>query len=96
MKLALFYGHSIYRCGRDRARRGLFMREGETTMADAPGSPEPGTDDVATIMARAGRLQAAYAAARRAWAEQVGRPYQEDPDRRPPPGELDAASDEDE
>jgi hypothetical protein len=82
--------------GATARRQGLFMREGETTMTDSPGSSEPGSDDVATILARAGRLQAAYAAARRAWAEQVGRPYQEDPDRRPPPGDLDAASDEDE
>jgi hypothetical protein len=74
----------------------MFMREGETAAADAPGSPEPGTDDVAAILARAGRLQAVYAATRRDWAEQVGRPYQADPDRRPPPGELDAAPDEDE
>jgi hypothetical protein len=38
--------------------------------------------------------QAAYAARRRRWAEEVGRPYDPDPDVRPPPGELDAEPDE--
>jgi len=44
--------------------------------------------------AEAARRQAAYAASRRAWAETVGRPYEDEPDLRPPPGELDAAPDE--
>jgi hypothetical protein len=44
--------------------------------------------------AEAESRQAAYAAKRRAWAEQVGRPYNEEPDLRPPPGELDADADE--
>jgi hypothetical protein len=44
--------------------------------------------------AEAERRQAAYAASRRAWAEAVGRPYQDDPDLRPPPGELDGEADE--
>jgi hypothetical protein len=60
------------------------------------GEHEAGAADVDAVVARAARLQSAYAVRRRAWAEQVGRPYQEDPDRRPPPGELDAAPDEDE
>ena len=38
--------------------------------------------------------QATYAARRRQWAEEVGRPYEPDPDVRPPPGELDAEPDE--
>jgi len=45
-------------------------------------------------MAEAERLQAEYAATRRAWAEAVGRPYLKDTDPRPPPGELDAEPDE--
>ena len=44
--------------------------------------------------AEAERRQAAYAASRRAWAEAVGRPYEDEPDLRPPPGEVDAAADE--
>ena len=44
--------------------------------------------------AEAARRQAAYAASRRAWAEQAGRPYEDEPDLRPPPGELDAEADE--
>jgi hypothetical protein len=40
------------------------------------------------------RLQKAYAASRRAWAEAVGRPYEVAPDPRPPPGELDAEAEE--
>jgi hypothetical protein len=48
----------------------------------------------AMTIAEAERRQAAYAAWRRTWAEAVGRPYDDDPDRRPPPGELDAAADE--
>lgn len=43
---------------------------------------------------RASRLQKAYAAKRRLWAETVGRPYGSQPDLRPPPGELDAEPDE--
>jgi hypothetical protein len=43
---------------------------------------------------RARRLQAEYAASRREWAQAVGRPYDGDPDLRPPPGELDAAAEE--
>jgi hypothetical protein len=42
----------------------------------------------------AARLQRAYAAHRRAWADAVGRPYKGDEDPRPPPGELDAGPDE--
>ena len=53
--------------------------------------PDP---DIAMMIAEAERRQAAYAAMRRAWAEAVGRPYQEEPDSRPPPGELDAADEE--
>ena len=44
--------------------------------------------------AEAEARQAAYAASRRAWANAVGRPYEDDPDPRPPPGEVDAAPDE--
>jgi hypothetical protein len=44
--------------------------------------------------AEAEARQAAYAAQRRAWAASVGRPYEDEPDPRPPPGELDAAPDE--
>ena len=44
--------------------------------------------------AEAERRQAAYAASRRAWAEAVGRPYEDESDLRPPPGEVDAAADE--
>lgn len=44
--------------------------------------------------AEAERRQAAYAASRRAWAEAVGRPYEDDPDLRPPPGELEGVADE--
>jgi hypothetical protein len=40
------------------------------------------------------RRQMAYAASRREWAERVGRPYEVEPDPRPPPGELDAAAEE--
>ncbi len=46
------------------------------------------------ILRDAERRQAAYAAKRRAWAEAVGRPYQDPRDLRPPPGEVDAAPDE--
>jgi hypothetical protein len=42
----------------------------------------------------ADRRQALYAARRRDWAERVGRPYKEDLDLRPPPGELDAGADD--
>ncbi len=45
-------------------------------------------------VAEAKRRQTAYAASRRAWAEAVGRPYDNAPDLRPPPGELDAAEEE--
>ncbi len=45
-------------------------------------------------LAEAARRQAEYAASRRDWAERVGRPYEDRPDRRPPPGELDAATEE--
>jgi hypothetical protein len=57
-------------------------------------SPRGDGADEETLAIRAERLQAAYAASRRDWAERVGRPYQDDPDRRPPPGELDAMADE--
>ncbi len=50
--------------------------------------------DASAAVARAADLQATYAASRREWAERVGRPYQDDPDRRPPPGALDAEPDE--
>ena len=49
----------------------------------------------ATLQKQARRLQKAYAAKRRVWAEAVGRPYAPDPDLRPPPGELDVEADED-
>jgi hypothetical protein len=50
---------------------------------------------IGRIEAEAARRQALYAASRRAWAEEVGRPYDDDePDHRPPPGELDAEADE--
>ncbi|MDB5483670.1 MAG: hypothetical protein JWO83_4723 [Caulobacteraceae bacterium] len=48
----------------------------------------------ATTPAEAERRQATYAASRRAWAEAVGRPYQDDPDLRPPPGQLEGEADE--
>ncbi len=60
-----------------------------------PGDPEPDIGPAPDpVVARAADLQAAYAASRRDWAERVGRPYQDDPDRRPPPGALDAEPDE--
>lgn len=59
------------------------------------GDPEPNDGPEArAALARAADLQAAYAASRRDWAERVGRPYRDDPDRRPPPGALDAEADE--
>jgi hypothetical protein len=51
-------------------------------------------DKMRMTPAEAERHQAAYATSRRAWAEAVGRPYDDKPDPRPPPGELDAAPDE--
>ena len=48
----------------------------------------------AMTIEEADRRQAAYAASRRDWAERVGRPYDEEPDPRPPPGELDAEAEE--
>jgi hypothetical protein len=63
----------------------------------APGQiqdEEPSPLGAEMTRAEADRRQAAYAASRRAWAEQVGRPYDSDPDHRPPPGELDAEADE--
>lgn len=60
-------------------------------------SGDPESDDrpeARADLARAADLQAAYAASRRDWAERVGRPYQDDPDRRPPPGALDVEPDE--
>ena len=55
-----------------------------------------GSNDKTSVMspAEAERRQTAYAASRRAWAETVGRPYEDKPDLRPPPGEVDAAADE--
>jgi len=53
-----------------------------------------GSSDKTITLAEAERRQAAYAASRRAWAEAVGRPYQDDPDLRPPPGELEGEADE--
>ncbi len=41
------------------------------------------------------RKQKAYARKRRAWAAAVGRPYEDERDLRPPPGELDAAAEDD-
>ena len=52
-----------------------------------------GGERVMTAAEAEGR-QAAYAASRRAWAEAVGRPYENKQDLRPPPGEVDAAADE--
>ena len=54
-------------------------------------------DEAATVTSiekRAQRLQKGYARKRRAWAEAVGRPYEAEPDPRPPPGELDAEAEE--
>ncbi len=59
------------------------------TDAEIP-PPEPAGALVADSEAR----QRAYAAARRLWAERVGRPYTDDSDARPPPGELDALAEE--
>jgi hypothetical protein len=53
-----------------------------------------GDEAPAVAMVEAKRRQAAYAASRRAWAERVGRPYEDRSDPRPPPGELDAAAEE--
>ncbi len=78
------------------------MDSGDTIMAEASQMAEASDaakrapEAIAALTARAARLQGAYAAARRDWAERVGRPYLDDPDRRPPPGELDAGSDQDE
>ena len=61
----------------------------ESAVSDAALAP-----DVSMTIEEANRRQAAYAASRRDWAERVGRPYDEEPDPRPPPGELDAEADE--
>jgi len=55
-----------------------------------------GSNDETSAMtpAEAERRQAAYAASRRVWAEAVGRPYEDAPDLRPPPGEVDGEADE--
>ncbi len=53
-----------------------------------------GTDPPAQGVAEAERRQKAYAESRKAWAERVGRPYQDALDVRHPPGELDAEPDE--
>ena len=58
----------------------------------APDAKRP--QNSAMTIEEANRRQAAYAASRRDWAERVGRPYEEEPDPRPPPGELDAEADE--
>jgi hypothetical protein len=58
----------------------------------APDAKRPQNSAMTTE--EANRRQAAYAASRRDWAERVGRPYDEEPDPRPPPGELDAEADE--
>lgn len=58
--------------------------------SDVSVAPPPASESEAE------RRQAAYAASRRAWAEAVGRPYDDHPDQRPPPGELDAGADADE
>lgn len=55
--------------------------------------PEAGRASAESVEAAA-RRQAVYAARRRDWANQVGRPYQADIDPRPPPGELDAEAEE--
>jgi hypothetical protein len=54
----------------------------------------PNNREGAMSPAEAERRQAAYAASRRAWAEAVGRPYEDDPDLRPPPGEREGEADE--
>ncbi len=57
-----------------------------TSLAPAPG---------ALSAKEALKRQRAYAAKRRAWAKEVGRPYtRADRDPRPPPGELDVGPDE--
>ncbi len=55
---------------------------------------DPERDITARLTADADRLQGVYAASRRAWAERIGRPYEEVADSRPPPGEVDAEADE--
>jgi len=62
----------------------------ETESAVAPDAPGAGV----LTLAEAERRQAAYAASRREWAERIGRPYEDEPDVRPPPGELDVDADE--
>jgi hypothetical protein len=62
-------------------------RKTQDSMMDAPiPTPMPRSEAEAR--------QAAYAARRRAWAECVGRPYEQETDPRPPPGKLDAGPDE--
>ncbi len=47
-----------------------------------------------SLAERARRLQTAYEDSRRLWAQVVGRPYESDPDVRPPPGEVDATAED--
>jgi hypothetical protein len=59
-----------------------------------PGGDLPEDSTAAMAVGEAQRRQAIYAASRRDWAERVGRPYEDAPDRRPPPGELDGTDEE--
>jgi hypothetical protein len=59
-----------------------------------PDQPSAFGEPKAASLAEAQRRQAAYVAKRRAWAERIGRPYADECDPRPPPGEVDAAADE--
>jgi hypothetical protein len=56
--------------------------------------PTPAHAREESLTDRSRRLQKAYEADRRAWGQAVGRPYDGDPDLRPPPGELDADADD--
>ncbi len=58
---------------------------------DTPVAVETGEESLAH---RARRLQKAYEHSRREWAQAVGRPYDGDPDLRPPPGEVDAIAED--
>ncbi len=72
-------------------------RRSRSTPMEAPRLPEEIPDhgtDIAMSRVEADRRQAVYAARRRDWAERVGRPYKEELDLRPPPGELDVGADE--
>ncbi len=58
---------------------------------DKPAAGDRSEDSLAE---RARRLQSAYEDSRRLWAQAVGRPYDGDPDLRPPPGEVDATAED--